>query len=171
MAGDQAHDALGEMDVKVVADDTPLLLWHALAEAGVEEGCEVRFGAAFADRALERSAGNIEGGDEGLRAVALVFELPARDLARLHRQGGGQVLQGLDAGHLIDRERAHPRRIAQRPAVDLADVPALGMKVRIGLGRQPDPQAMRLEVRTFLKSAPRCGAKDVRRDFGAALLE
>ena len=171
VAGDQTHDALGEVDVEVVANDAPLLIRRSLAEAGVEEGCEVGFSAAFADRALERAGGDIEGGDERLRAVALVLELPALDLARLHRQAGGQALQGLDAGHFIDRERAHPRRIAQGPAVDLADVPALGMKVRIGLGRQPDPQAMRLEVRTFLKSAPRCGAKDVRRDFGAALLE
>ncbi len=170
VAGDQPHDGLGEVDVEVVADDAPWLVRHPLAEARLEEGCEVGFGTAFADRALERAGGDIEGGDERLRAVALVFELPALDLARLHRQAGGQALQGLDAGHLIDRERAHPRRIAQRLAVDLADVPALGMKVRIGLGRQPDPQAMRLEVRTFLKSAPRCGAKAARRALGAGLL-
>ena len=44
------------------------------------------------------AGGDIEGGDERLRAVALVFELPALDLARPHRQAGGQLLQGLDAG-------------------------------------------------------------------------
>jgi hypothetical protein len=53
----------------------------------------------------------------------------------------------------------HLRAVGQRPAIDLADILALGVKIRISLGRQPDPQTMWFKVGTFLKGAPLCGAK------------
>ena len=39
-------------------------------------------------------------------------------------------------------------------AIDVAHIDALGLEVRIGLGREPGADAMRLEVGFFLKSAP-----------------
>ena len=59
VAGDQTHDPLGDVGVKVVANDAPLLV----AFAGVEEGNEVLFGSAFADNAVELAGNNVEGGN------------------------------------------------------------------------------------------------------------
>src|ERR1700724_661925 len=50
----------------------------------------------FADR-------DIESGDQGLRAVAAILELAPLDLAGLHWQSRRGALQGLNAGHLVDR--------------------------------------------------------------------
>ena len=44
--------------------------------------CEIPFGPGVADNALNLSGGDVESGDQGLSAVALVFELAAFDLAR-----------------------------------------------------------------------------------------
>ena len=67
VAGNQTHDTLGDVGVKVVANDAPFLVRRAAAEDGVEEGDEVLFGAPFADNALELASGDVKGGNEGLR--------------------------------------------------------------------------------------------------------
>jgi hypothetical protein len=82
--------------------------------------------------------------------VADVVELPAEHLARLHRQICGGALQRLYAGHLIDRDRADVLlRRRGRLVVDGADIAALGLELRIRLGREPTAHAMWLEVGTF----------------------
>ena len=104
------------------------------AEEAVEEGGEIVLGAAVADRAQDRSGGHIEGGDQGLCAVSPVFEFVSFHLARSHGQVGGHPLKRLDAGHFVNRYRAHRPRIFQRPTVNRADIGAFGLEIRIRFG-------------------------------------
>ena len=79
-------------------------------------------------------------------------------------RSGGHPLKRLDAGHFVNRYRAHRPRIFQRPTVNRADIGAFGLEIRIRFGRQPRARQMGLEVGSFLKSAPHGGAKDDPRD-------
>ena len=137
MTGDEAHNAFGQVGVEVVADDAPAHFRRDRAEEAVEEGGEIVLGAAVADRAQDRSGGHIEGGDQGLCAVSPVFEFVSFHLARSHGQVGGHPLKRLDAGHFVNRYRAHRPRIFQRPTVNRADIGAFGLEIRIRFGRQP----------------------------------
>jgi hypothetical protein len=83
-----------------------------------------------------------------------VLELAPLDLARHHRQPRRDALQGLNAGHLVDRNRAMGVVGAGRSLVNLTDVGALGIEGGIGLRGQPVTDAMRLEVGLFFKKRP-----------------
>src|SRR3979490_1444735 len=153
-AGNEADDGLGEVDVEIVADDVPPGVAGSAAQQGVEKSCKIPFSTGFADHALDLAGGNIEGGDQGLSAVAAILELTPLDLARRHRQPRRDALQGLDAGHLVDGDGAMGVIGGGRGFVDRADVCALGIEGGIRLRGQPVADAMRLEVRFFFKKRP-----------------
>ena len=115
---------------------------------------EILLGAGVADHALDLAGRDVEGGDQGLGAVAAVLELTPLDLARHHRQPRRDALQGLNAGHLIDRNGPMGLIGASRSLVNLTDVGAFGIEGGIGLRGQPITDAMRLEVGLFFKKRP-----------------
>lgn len=134
---------------------------------------EILFGAGVADAPLDHAGGHVEAGDQRLRAVAGILEFATLDLARAHRQGRRDPLQRLDAGHLIDRDRPHRVRVRiglGGGAVDDADLSAFGLEVRIGLPREPQPEAMRLKVRLFFEKRPseRCEMRSTRPRISAS---
>jgi hypothetical protein len=76
-------------------------------------------------------------------------------MPRLHRQGRGGTLQGLNTGHLVDRHGVHVLFDGgRRRLVDRANVGALGVEFGVRPGSQPITAAMRLEVRSFFKKRP-----------------
>ena len=56
--------------------------------------------------AADRAGRDVERRDQGSGAVPDVLELTPFDVSRLHRQARGGAFQGLDAGHLVDRNGA-----------------------------------------------------------------
>jgi len=105
-----------------------------------------------------------EGGDQGLGPVTAVFELMPLDLARHHRQVRRNPLPGLDAGLLVDGDRAMSVVCIGRGLVHRADIGGLGIEVGIGLRGQPILEPMRFEVGFFFKKRPTercetCGTK------------
>src|ERR1700712_3377505 len=67
------------------------------------------------------------------------------DIARNRQSPGGSTFQCLHAGHLVDRDRADVLlRRGGRVLIDGADVGALGLELRVRLGREPTAHAMRL---------------------------
>ena len=147
VAGDQADHAFGEMNVEVVGDDGPAACLRAGGDGLLEEASEVFFVAGVADLPDDLSRGDVEGGDQRLGAVAAVFELAALDPAWRHRPVWGDALKGLNAGHLVDRNRAVAGCAGlQRLSVSPADRRAFFIERRVRLGRQPEADAVRLEV-------------------------
>ena len=83
-----------------------------------------------------------------------VFELAPFDMSWRHGQAFGGAFQGLDPGHLVDRNGlttlfGHGRR----RLIHRANVSTFLVEARIGLRCQPVTVEMRLKVRLFLKSA------------------
>src|SRR6266852_926335 len=153
VARNQADDGLGEVDVEIVADDVPPNV-GGITQHAAEKSREILLRAGIADHAFDLAGGNIEGGDQGLSAVAAVLELTPLDLARHHRQPRCDALQGLDAGHLVDGDRAMGVIGGGRSLVNCADIRALGVEGGIGLRGQPVTDAMRFEVGLFFKKRP-----------------
>ena len=154
VVGNEADDGLGEVDVEIVADDVPPGVAGGAAQQIVEKSRKILLCAGIADHAFDLAGGNIEGGDQGLSAVAAVLELTPLDLARHHRQPRCDALQGLDAGHLVDGDRAMGVIGGGRSLVNCADIRALGVEGGIGLRGQPVTDAMRFEVGLFFKKRP-----------------
>src|SRR5229473_4355458 len=119
--GNDANDGLGEMDVEIVADDVPSGIGGGGAEQAAEKSCEILLGPPRADHPLDLAGGDVEGGDQGLRAVAAILELAPLNLAWRHRQPRRDALQRLNAGHLVDGNRAMGLIGSCRSLVDLAD--------------------------------------------------
>ena len=159
-----AGHAFREMDVEVVADDVPADIAGSAREQILEEAGKVLLGTTLADRALNLPGGDVEAGDQGLGAVAAVLELLPLHLPRLERQGRRDLLERLHPGHFVDRHRTY-RRIGRGGGllIDRADLGALGLELRIGLGREPKPHAMRLQVGRFLACARSSAARSGRR--------
>ena len=152
-----------KVDVEIVADDVPAGIGGNAAQQAAEKPCEVILRPGIADHAFDRAGGDVEGGDQGLSTMAAVLELTPLDLARHHRQPGRNALQGLNAGHLVDGNRATSVIGGSRSLVNRADVGALGIEGGIGLRGQPVTDAMRFEVGFFFRknaplSAARCSA-------------
>ena len=61
---------------ELVGPVTRIVLDHPLVKMG-----EVLFGSSFSDPSARRSGGDIDGGDQGLRAVAFVLEFHNHRLA------------------------------------------------------------------------------------------
>ena len=138
------------MGIEVVADDAPRCRRSSRGEQVFHEPDEVLFGAGIADRATDLAGGDIERRDQGFRAMADVFELPPFDVARLHWQTFRGPFQGLDAGHLVNRNS--PAALFGQSGgrlIDRADIGALLVKVRIGFWRQPVTAEMRLDTGLF----------------------
>src|SRR3984893_12919291 len=154
MLRNEANDGLGEVDVEVVADDIPSCVGGGAAQQAVEKTCKILVGLRVADHPRDFADRNIESRDQSLRAVAAILELAPLDLAGLHWQSRRGALQGLNAGHLVDRDRAMALIGAGGGPVNRADVGALGVKGRIGFWGQPVTKAMRFEVGLFFKKRP-----------------
>src|ERR1700733_4787006 len=154
MLRNKANDGLGEMDVEVVADDIPPYVGGGAAQQSVEKTCKVLLGPGVADHPDDFADGDIETGDQGLRAVAAILEFAPLDLARLHRQPRRDALQRLNAGHLVDRDCAMALVGAGCGLVDLTDIGAFGVKGRIWFWCQPVTKAVRFEVGLFFKKRP-----------------
>src|ERR1700737_760313 len=153
-ARNKANDGLGEVDVEIVADDVPPSVGDGAVQQAAEKSREILLSPGIADHALDLAGGNVEGRDQGLSAVAAVLELAPLDLARHHRQSRRSALQCLNAGHLIDRDRAMAFIGAGCSLVHLTDIGALGIEGGIGLRGQPVTKAMRFEVGLFFKKRP-----------------
>jgi hypothetical protein len=153
-ASNEADDGLGQVDVEIVADDIPLCGGSGAAEQVAEKPREILFRPRVADDAFDLASGDVESGDQGLSAVALVFELASLDLARHHGKARRGALQCLNAGHLVDGDREAGVLGAGRGLVDRTDVGALGIEGGIRLRGQPVTDAMGLEVGLFFKKRP-----------------
>ena len=107
-----------------------------------------------ADLADHLSGRHVEPGDQGLVAVTDILEFPPFDGAWAQGQARRTAFQSLNAGHLVERDGAHPgHRRCFGGVVDRADVGALGVEGRIGCRRQPGAHAMGLEISLPLKNA------------------
>lgn len=152
--GREADDAFGQMGVEVVADDLPACGVLVGGEQCVKERHEIGFGAGVANPTLDGAGGDIEGGDQSLGSVPDIFEFAPLHLPRLHRQGWGGPLQRLNPGHLVNGNGTHAfGGRGRRFDVYRANLGALALEIRIGLGREPVPDPMRLKRCLFLKNA------------------
>ncbi len=107
---------------------------------------EIGFGSAVADNALHFTADDIESGDQGLRAVADIFELAPLHFSGFHGQRGGGALQRLNAGHLIDGNSADALRSRRgRFEIGGANAGAFGFEIRVRLWGQPIADTMGLK--------------------------
>jgi hypothetical protein len=70
------------VDVEVVTDDVPPGIECAGAQQPAEKACKILFSPPVADHAFDFAGGNIEGRNQGLRAMAAVLELAPLDFAR-----------------------------------------------------------------------------------------
>src|SRR6266567_1006689 len=154
VARNEANDGLGAVDVEIVADDIPPSVGGGAAQHVAEKSREILLGPCVADHPLDLASGDVESGDQGLSAVPPILELTPFDLAWHHRQPRRDTLQGLNAGHLVDRNRTMGVIGAGCSLVNLTDVGALGIEGGIGLRGQPVPDAMRFEVGFFFKKRP-----------------
>src|SRR3974377_2427733 len=141
------------MNVEIVRDDVPARGGSGAAQQAAEKAREILLRPSVADHPLAL-ASHIERGDQGLSAVALVFEFAPFDFARHHRQARRCALQCLNAGHLVDGDGAASIVRSGRGLVNLTDVRAFGVESRIRLRGQPVTDAMGLEVCFFFKKRP-----------------
>jgi hypothetical protein len=133
--------------LSLIGNEDPASLWIRLDGLGDVRG-KVGFGARGAKAGRhDLPASHVEIGDQTLSPMPLVFEFLAFDMTGLHGQGWVQMLQSLNAGHLI---RAHHMRALCRKggggAIRLthgADL--LGQRGRVIGGRcEPVALAVRL---------------------------
>ena len=134
------------MRIEVVADDAPRRGWRGRRKQIRHECGEVRLGACIADRGADRAGCDIEPRDHGDCAMAFVFEFSPLDVAWLHRQSFGGAFQGLDAGHLINRNGlAALFGLGRCRLIYLADVSAFLVEIGIRFWGQPVTTEMRLD--------------------------
>ena len=153
-ASNEADDGLGVVDVEIVADNVPPCVGSGATEQVAEKSREILFRPCIADHTLDCAGGNVESGNQGLSAMTAVLELAPFHLARHHRQTRCDAFQGLNAGHLVDGDRAMAVIGAGGGLVDPADVRTFVVEGGVGFGGQPVPDAMRLEVGLFFKKRP-----------------
>ena len=113
----------------------------------------------------ELPGGHLQVGNQTLRAMPLVFEFLALDMTGLHRQGGMQPFQSLDARHFIGTH--HMRALLSKRRGGLIDLTHRADLLAqrggiVGGWSEPVPLAMGLQRAHLLKIAPRCGAKSAR---------
>src|ERR1700720_612890 len=149
--GNEAHDGLRKVDVEIVADNGPVCGGSGAAEQVAEKPREILFRPGIANDAFDLASADVESGDQGLSAVALIFELASLDLARHHRR---DALQRLNAGHFVNGDRAMSVIGAGCGLVNRTDIRALAIKGGIRLRGQPVTDAVGLEVCLFSKKRP-----------------
>src|SRR6202140_5593607 len=143
--GNEADDGFRKVDVEIVADNVPLCGGSGAAEQVAEKPREILFRPGIAYDAFDPASGDVESGDQGLSAVALIFELASLDLARLQR---------LNARHFVDGDRAMSVIGTGCGLVNRTDIRALAIKGGIRFRGQPVTDAMGLEVCLFFKKRP-----------------
>ena len=131
--GNEAHDGLRKVDVEIVAENGPVCGGSGAAEQVAEKPREILFRPGIAYDAFDLASGDVESGDEGLSAVALIFELASLDLARHQRQTRRNTLQRLNAGHFVNGDRAISVIGAGCGLVNRTDIRALAIKGGIKL--------------------------------------
>jgi len=138
LSRDQPDQAFGEMGVEVVRDQLPRGLGRFVFDHHLHEGDEVLFGAPGANLADDLAGGDIEAGDQALGAMADILVLAALDAPGAHRQPGRGALQGLDSGHLVERDGADAGlRALLGASIGFADIRAFLLERRVRLGGQP----------------------------------
>src|SRR5271157_186906 len=152
--GNEVHDGLRKVDVEIVADNGPVCGGSGAAEQVAEKPREILFRPGIANDAFDLASADVESGDQGLSAVALIFELASLDLARHQRQPRCDALQRLNAGHFVDGDCAMSVVAIGGGLVNRTDIRALAIKGGIRLRGQPVTDAMRLEVCLFFKKRP-----------------
>lgn len=151
------------MRVEIVHHQMPLRSRRTLREQPFEIASKILFRAGLSEVGEHGSGGHIETGNYGLRTVANVLEFPAFHPAGAHRKGWGSAFDGLNASHLIDRDRLDAGCGAfDRKPIGLADILTFFLEMLILLGRQPATHAVRFQIGIFLKSARRPVAKSIR---------
>jgi hypothetical protein len=106
----------------------------------------IGLGTAVPHKALDFASDNVKSGNQGLRAVADIFELAPLHLSWLHGQRGRGAFQRLNTGHLIDGNGARTfRRGGRGFEMGGTNSGTLGLEIRIGLGREPIPDTMGLK--------------------------
>ncbi len=155
------HPGFGLMRVEVVDDEDPFAL--PIGPQRLQEVVgEVLFGARRGQRrGQDTTGGDLEVGDQTLRAVADVVLLPALDISGNRRRGRMQALRCLPAGLLVAADQMHPV-LVERPGLliqgtDRGHVRAKGVRL-LGRRIEPRPGPMRLEVRLLLKNDPPYGS-------------
>ena len=69
-----------KVDVEIVADNGPVCGGSGAAEQVAEKPREILFRPGIANDAFDLASGDVESGDQGLSAVALIFELASLTL-------------------------------------------------------------------------------------------
>ena len=110
---------LGFMGVELIDDDVIDAVAGMVRNQRGDETAEILFGAGLPAVGVDAAHGHAQCRAQGLCPVALVLELPCERLARRQRQVGGDALQGLNAGHLINRERD----LLARRCLSMSDTP------------------------------------------------
>jgi hypothetical protein len=110
----------------------------------LDETCKVFLGACVANPSADSPGGDADSGDQGLGAVALVFELDRYRLGSRHRQIRSDPLQCLDPGHLIS---AHDQLVGALCGLLIqgADVGDPLVLAGVRLGVEPISNAVGLE--------------------------
>ncbi len=148
--GHEADNPFGHMGVEVIADDFPSLRVPVRGEQRLKASHVIGLGAAVTHNALNFAGDNVEGSDQGLRAVADILELAPLYHPWLHGQRWRGAFQRLNAGHLVYGNGAHTfRRGGRGIEIGGTNSAALGFKIGIGLGREPIPDTMGLKRRFF----------------------
>jgi hypothetical protein len=132
--------------VEIVADDFPPLRVLVRGEQGFKVSHVIGLSAAVTHSALDFAGDNIEGGDQGLRAVPDILELAPLHFPRLHGQRGRGAFQRLNTGHLIDGNGANTfLSRGRRFEIGGTNSGALGLKIRVRLGGKPIADTMGLK--------------------------
>jgi substrate-binding family protein len=63
------------VDVEIVTDDVPSGIESTVAQLPADKSREILFGPDIADHAFDLASGDVEGGDQGLSAMAAILEL------------------------------------------------------------------------------------------------
>ena len=81
---------------KLSQNNFPSGLGGRSGEQTIKKISIIGLSAAVADHALNLARHDIEGCDQGLSSVSLIFEFTSLDLAGCHRQRRSDALKGLD---------------------------------------------------------------------------
>lgn len=109
---------------------------------------EIAFGSRLAELPSHLAGRDVEPGNQGMGAVALILELAALDPSRGHRLRRRCTLKCLYSCHFVNRYRLDSRCLPLRgQTVRLADVVEFLRELGVWFGVQPAATAMRFEVR------------------------
>jgi hypothetical protein len=112
--GHEADNAFGDVGVEVAANNLPPLGVLVRGEQRLKVSHVIGFNAAVTHSALNFAGDNIESSDQGLRAVANIFELAPLHLCWLHRRRGRSAFQRLNTGHPVYGKGTHTFRCGSR---------------------------------------------------------